>query len=104
MRQATAWVSTSQSAEYRRAVVAATAFFLLLCGYYVLRPVRDEMGVQTGVARLQWLFTGTFVFTLLMVPIFGWVVKRVPRLTWRRACTASSSPICSRSTPPSPPG
>ena len=80
MRQATAWASTSRAAEYRRASLAAAAFFLLLCGYYVLRPVRDEMGVQTGVARLQWLFTGTFAFTLLMVPIFGWVVKRVPRL------------------------
>ncbi len=45
----------------------------------MLRPVRDEMGVQTGVDRLQWLFSGTFVFTLLMVPVFGWVVKRVPR-------------------------
>ena len=45
----------------------------------MLRPVRDEMGVRTGVERLQWLFSGTFVFTLLTVPVFGWVVKRVPR-------------------------
>ncbi len=37
------------------------------------------MGVQTGVDRLQWLFSGTFVFTLLTVPAFGWVVQRVPR-------------------------
>jgi AAA family ATP:ADP antiporter len=37
------------------------------------------MGVRTGVERLQWLFSGTFVFTLLAVPVFGWVVKRVPR-------------------------
>ncbi len=55
------------------------AFFLLLSSYYMLRPVRDEMGVQTGVDRLQWLFSGTFVFTLLTVPAFGWVVRRVPR-------------------------
>lgn len=26
-------------------------FFCLLCGCYVLRPVRDEMGVQAGLAR-----------------------------------------------------
>ena len=45
----------------------------------MLRPVRDEMGVETGVERLQWLFSGTFAFTLLTVPVFGWVVKRVPR-------------------------
>jgi AAA family ATP:ADP antiporter len=60
-------------------VLAFTAFFLLLSSYYMLRPVRDEMGVQTGVERLQWLFSGTLVFTLLTVPAFGWVVKRVPR-------------------------
>jgi AAA family ATP:ADP antiporter len=59
--------------------LAFFAFFLLLSGYYMLRPVRDEMGVQTGVDRLQWLFSGTFVSTLLVVPVFGWVVKRVPR-------------------------
>jgi ATP:ADP antiporter, AAA family len=60
-------------------VLGFTAFFLLLSSYYMLRPVRDEMGVQTGVERLQWLFSGTFVFTLLTVPAFGWVVKRVSR-------------------------
>ena len=68
-----------RSGEYRRAALASAAFFLLLCSYYILRPVRDEMGVQTGVGQLQWLFTGTFVCTLLLVPVFGWVVKRVPR-------------------------
>src|SRR5688500_7528612 len=65
--------------EFKRVALAFAAFFLLLCSYYILRPVRDEMGVQTGVGQLQWLFTGTFVCTLLLVPVFGWVVKRVPR-------------------------
>ena len=36
-------------------------FFLLLCSYYILRPVRDEMAVQAGLGQLQWLFTATFV-------------------------------------------
>lgn len=58
--------------------LAAAAFFLLLCSYYVLRPVRDDMAVQTGSDKLQWLFTGTLFFTLLVVPVFGWVVRRVP--------------------------
>ncbi len=68
-----------RAGELRRAALASAAFFLLLCSYYILRPVRDEMGVQTGVGQLQWLFTGTFVCTVLLVPLFGWVVKRVPR-------------------------
>jgi AAA family ATP:ADP antiporter len=65
--------------ELKRAAPAFLAFFLLLCSYYILRPVRDEMAVQYGADRLQWLFSGTFIFTLLVVPLFGWVVKRVPR-------------------------
>ncbi len=54
-------------------------FFCLLCGYYILRPVRDEMGIQGGVENLQWLFTGTFVTMLAAVPLFGWVSSRYPR-------------------------
>jgi len=68
-----------RAGELARVALAFLSFFLLLSGYYMLRPVRDEMGVQTGVERLQWLFSGTFVATLLVVPVFGWVVKRVPR-------------------------
>jgi AAA family ATP:ADP antiporter len=54
-------------------------FFCLLCGYYILRPVRDEMGIQAGVDQLQWLFTGTFLTMLAVVPSFGWLSSRFPR-------------------------
>lgn len=65
--------------EPKRVALAFTAFFLILCSYYILRPVRDTMAVQYGAGRLQYLFTATFIFTLLIVPCFGWVVKRLPR-------------------------
>lgn len=62
------------------AVLAAFAyFFCLLCGYYVLRPVRDEMGIQAGLKNLPWLFTATLVAMLLAVPVFGWLSARFPR-------------------------
>ena len=54
-------------------------FFCLLAAYYVLRPLRDEMGIAGGVRNLQWLFTVTFVAMLLAVPVFGAVVARLPR-------------------------
>jgi AAA family ATP:ADP antiporter len=54
-------------------------FFCLLCSYYVLRPVRDEMGIQGGVGNLHWLFTGTFLAMIAMVPLFGWASSRFPR-------------------------
>jgi AAA family ATP:ADP antiporter len=51
-------------------------FFALLCGYYIVRPMRDEMGIAGGVEHLQWLFTGTFLVMLAAVPGFGWVARR----------------------------
>lgn len=54
-------------------------FFCLLAGYYVLRPLRDEMGIAGGVRNLQWLFTATFIVMLAAVPVFGAMVARLPR-------------------------
>jgi len=54
-------------------------FFCLLAGYYVLRPLRDEMGVAGGVRNLQWLFTATFLVMLAAVPLYGALVARLPR-------------------------
>ena len=54
-------------------------FFCVLASYYILRPLREEMGVATGVDQLHWLFTAVFVVMLLLVPVFGWVTSRFPR-------------------------
>ena len=54
-------------------------FFCLLAAYYILRPLRDEMGVAGGVNKLQWLFTATFLVMLAAVPLYGALVARVPR-------------------------
>lgn len=53
--------------------------FLLFTGYAVLRPVRETIGVASGVENLPWLFTGTFVTTVVVMPVFGWIASRVPR-------------------------
>lgn len=58
---------------------AFSYFFALLCSYYILRPMRDEMGIAGGVEHLQWLFTGTFLAMLAAVPLFGWVTSRFSR-------------------------
>jgi AAA family ATP:ADP antiporter len=54
-------------------------FFCVLCGYYVLRPLRDEMGVQGGVENLPWLFSATFAAMCAVVPLFGFAASRLPR-------------------------
>lgn len=54
-------------------------FFLLFAGYFMLRPVRETMGITGGVDNLQWLFTGTFFATLAAMPLFGWIAASVQR-------------------------
>jgi AAA family ATP:ADP antiporter len=66
-------------AEIRALLWSFAYFFFLLAAYYVLRPVRDEMGIAGGVRNLPWLFTATFFVMLAVVPIFGAMVARIPR-------------------------
>ena len=54
-------------------------FFFVLSAYYVIRPVRDDMGVAGGVENLAWLFTATLIGMLVVHPIFTALVARLPR-------------------------
>src|SRR6202166_131050 len=54
-------------------------FFALLAGYYVLRPLRDQMRIAGGVRNLPWLFTATFVTLLVAQPFYGVLVAKLPR-------------------------
>ena len=65
--------------EIRALLWAFGYFFCLLTSYYILRPLRDEMGLRSGVENLQWLFSGTFLVMLVTAPIFGAVVSRFSR-------------------------
>ena len=58
---------------------AAAWFFFLLCSYYIMRPVRDEMGVRGGVENMQWLFTATFFAMLVAETIFTALATRFRR-------------------------
>lgn len=65
--------------EIRALLWSFAYFFFLLAAYYVLRPVRDEMGIAGGVKNLPWLFTATFFVMLAVLPLFGAMVARIPR-------------------------
>ena len=54
-------------------------FFALLAGYYILRPLREEMGIRGGVENLPWNFTATLLAMLVAVPLYSALVARVPR-------------------------
>lgn len=79
--------------EGRAVCGALTLFYLLFTGYFMLRPVRETMGVAGGVDNLQWLFTGTFIATLACLPLYGWMASKVERqriLPWTYGFFASN--------------
>ncbi|MDQ3482519.1 MAG: MFS transporter [Pseudomonadota bacterium] len=54
-------------------------FFLLFASYFMLRPVRETFGIAGGVDNLQWLYLGTFLATLVVVPLYGTLAKTMQR-------------------------
>jgi len=76
------WVAGAAPATPRERTAALWSFayfFTLLAGYYVLRPLRDQMGIAGGVRNLPWLFTATFVALLIAQPLYGALVAKLPR-------------------------
>jgi AAA family ATP:ADP antiporter len=53
--------------------------FAVLSSYYIMRPIRDQMGVAGGVNNLQWLFTGTLLGMVALNLPFAYLVKTLPR-------------------------
>lgn len=65
--------------EWPALIAAAGTYFLLLCGYYMLRSLRDAMALEAGRENIPRLFTLTFVVMLAILPVYWLVVGRVPR-------------------------
>lgn len=63
-------------------LAAALFFFCVLTALMVLRPAREALGMQRGIEAIRWLFIGTAVVTLLVNPVFGWLVSRFRRLVF----------------------
>ncbi len=60
-------------------LMSGLLFFLILCGYYILRPLREEMGLSGGVKNLPWLFLANLGVMLALAPVFGAVATRWTR-------------------------
>jgi AAA family ATP:ADP antiporter len=68
--------------EVGPALVAGLFFFCVLTALMVVRPAREALGMQRGIEALRWLFMGTVLVTLLVNPLFGWLVSRFRRLVF----------------------
>jgi ATP:ADP antiporter, AAA family len=53
--------------------------FCVFASYTMLRPVRDTMGITSGVENLPLLFWGTFIAMLIVQPIYGWLTSHFRR-------------------------
>ncbi|ORM72186.1 MFS transporter [Pantoea rwandensis] len=72
-------VDSSSSGEGAALAWSWLYIFALFLAYYILRPIREELGVAGGVRNLPWLFSGTLVAMVVANPLFAWVVRRWPR-------------------------
>jgi len=71
--------ASARPEETRAVAWSFLYFFFLLASYFVLRPLRDEMGVAAGRDYLQWLFTATFFVMLAASPIYAFAAGRLAR-------------------------
>jgi AAA family ATP:ADP antiporter len=79
LRRALARALPATPQERAAALWSFAYFFTLLAGYYVLRPLRDQMAITGGIRNLPWLFTATFATLLVAQPLYGMLVAKLPR-------------------------
>jgi ATP:ADP antiporter, AAA family len=65
--------------ELRPLLAAFATLFCMFSSYTILRPIRDTMGITSGVEKLPYLFWGTFIAMLALQPIYGWLTSRFRR-------------------------
>ena len=54
-------------------------FALVLGSYYLIRPIRENIGAEASADQRQLWFLLVFAVMLAAVPLFGWAVARLRR-------------------------
>src|SRR6059036_1202538 len=66
--------------EEIRALWLGFAFhFLILTGYYIMRPIRDSIAAGNRLETLPWMFTATLVAMVIANALFAAIVARMSR-------------------------
>jgi AAA family ATP:ADP antiporter len=63
--------------ELRATVLSFLFVFILMTAYFILRPVRDAMASDWSRAEVSWLWTSTFIFSVIAVTVYGGVISRI---------------------------
>lgn len=63
--------------ELRATILSFVFVFTLMAAYFILRPVRDAMASDWSRAEVSWLWTSTFLFSVIAVSIYGGIISRI---------------------------
>jgi ATP:ADP antiporter, AAA family len=72
-------VALVEKHEMAAVIAAFVLFFCVLGGYFCVRPVRETVGTILGRDRVAHLYLWTWVGSIVIIPIFGWLVARLKR-------------------------
>jgi AAA family ATP:ADP antiporter len=75
-------VATIEPRELPAVVAAFLLFFFMWAGYFAVRPVRETIATIVGRDQIAnvWIFTS--IFSILIIPLYGWIVARYRRSTF----------------------
>jgi ATP:ADP antiporter, AAA family len=72
-------VARAEPGEAPAVAAAFVLFFFVFCGYFAVRPVRETIGTILGEERVADLYFWTWMGSLALIPLYGWLVARIRR-------------------------
>jgi ATP:ADP antiporter, AAA family len=72
-------VALIEKHEMAAVIASFLLFFFVLGGYFCVRPVRETVGTILGRDRVAHLYLWTWVGSIVIIPLFGWLVGRLKR-------------------------
>lgn len=91
MQRQLARVARIEPRESAAVIAAFFLFFFVLGSYFAVRPVRETVATLLGRERVADLWLYTALFSIAIVPLWGWLVARVRRsilLPWTYGAVA----------------
>jgi len=75
-------VANVEPLEVKAVSISFVYFFFLMASYFILKSLRDAEGTIYGVDHLQELFTGTFLLSFIVAPLYAGFASRIRLATF----------------------
>jgi ATP/ADP translocase len=70
-------VAAIEPSEVAAVLWSWMCFFSVLSAHYILKPIRDEIGVAQVLTKIVWMFSGTLILLMIANPSFAALVARL---------------------------